>query len=102
MDHIVQFAVSIDDNAITQRVTDAAEKKIIDDLKQQVANRLFQSDYYRGNADPERNPLSEYSKRLVENFLTEYKDAIITNASQILADKLARSKAGKEIFKDLT
>ena len=33
MEHIVQFAVGIDDEAITNRVSEHAEKEIIKDLR---------------------------------------------------------------------
>ena len=102
MEHIVQFAVSIDDNAITQYVTKNAEKEIIKDLKQQVANRLFESRYYRSNADPERDPLSEWAKEeIIDAFLEKNKDKIISEAAKELAIKLARTKAGKAILEDL-
>ena len=102
MEHIVQFAVSIDDNAITQYVTKHAEKEIIKDLKQQVANRLFESRYYRGNSDPERDRLNEWAKNeIINTFLDENKDKIISEAAKELAVKLARTKAGKAILEDL-
>ncbi len=102
MEHIVQFAVSIDDDAITQYVTKNAEKEIIKDLKQQVANRLFESRYYRGNSDPERDPLNEWAKNeIINTFLDENKDKIISEAAKELAVKLARTKAGKAILEDL-
>ena len=102
MEHIVQFAVSIDDNAITEHVTKNAEKEIIKDLKQQVANRLFESGYYRSNADPERDPLNEWAKNeIINTFLDENKDKIISEAAKELAVKLARTKAGKAILEDL-
>lgn len=101
MEHIVQFAVSIDDNAIVQHVTEHAEKEIIKDLKQQVANKIFKAYYYRTNADPEKDPLSEFAKDIICNMLEEHKDTITTKAAEILADRLARTKAGKVIFENL-
>lgn len=102
MEHIVQFAISIDDAAITARVSENAEKEIIKDLKQQVANKLFESrSYYKKNADPKNDPLSEFTKEIIYAFLEENKNAIIENASKMLAEKLARTKAGKEILGDL-
>ena len=102
MEHIVQFAVSIDDSAITRYVTKNAEKEIIKDLKQQVTNRLFESRYYRGDSDPERDPLSEWAKeKIINTFLDENKDKIISEAAKELAVKLSRTKAGKAILEEL-
>lgn len=40
-------------------------------------------------------------KERIDVILEENKDLILSEASKILADKLARSKAGKEILQDL-
>ena len=101
MEHIVQFAISIDDAAITARVSENAEREIIKDLKQQVANKLFKSRYYSQNVDPKNDPLSQFAENIVYTFLEDNKSAIIENASKMLAEKLARTKAGKEILGNL-
>ena len=102
MEHIVQFAVSIDDHAITEHVTKNAENEIIKDLKQQVTNKMFNSRYYRCNADPEKDPLSEWAKKeIIDAFLENNKEQIISEAAKALAEKLARSKAGKSILENL-
>lgn len=103
MEHIVQFAISIDDDTITNLVTENAEKEIIKDLKQQVTNKLFESrSYYKRNADPESgDPLSDYAQRIVEDLLEQHKEIILDKAAMHLADKLARSKKGKEILDNL-
>lgn len=95
MEHIVQFAVGIDDNAIAQRVEESAEKQIIKDIKQDVMNKIFQS-YYRNSDATRKDPLSDFSKGLVESFLNEHKDEILDKAAMHLADKLSRTKAAKE------
>lgn len=99
MEHIVQFAIGIDDEGITKRVAETAEKTILKELKQEVANKIFESAYYRDKADPERDPLSYFSKSIVENMLEENKEYILDKASKLLAEKLVRSKAGKELLK---
>ena len=101
MEHIVQFAIGIDDDTIVKKVSENAEKEIIKNLQQQVSNKLFESCYWNKDADPKRDPLSDYSKYLVENFLEQHKTEILEKAAAHLADKLARSKKGKEIFNNL-
>jgi hypothetical protein len=96
MEHIVQFAIGIDDEGIKERITENAEKQIIKDIEQQVRNKLFEPFYYR-DAD-EKSPLSDYSKRLIESFLEKHKEEIIEKAAVHLAEKLARSKAGKALL----
>jgi len=101
MDHIVQFAISIDDDRIKQSVEQNAEKQIIKDLKQNVLNNLLTSRYYHGNATPD-DPLSSVSETIIRQVFKEHEEQIIDKAAKLLADKLARSKSGKAILEDLT
>lgn len=101
MEHIVQFAIGIDDDRITQAVENNAEKEIIKQIKQSVVNRLFSNTYYCQNANPQSDNLSAFSKKIVTELFAENRDAIINRAAEILADKLAKSKAGKAILEDM-
>ncbi len=96
MEHIVQFAISIDDQTIANRIMENAEKQIIKEIERQVRNSLF-GHYYGRDAD-EKSELNEYSKRIVESFLTTHKDEILEKAAVHLADKLVKTKAGKALL----
>lgn len=95
MEHIVQFAVGIDDKAIVENVTKHAEETITKELTQQVRNRLFESSYYNKNAT-EKDPLNAYAERLLTKWLDDHKEEIVDKAAKLLADKLSRTKAVKE------
>lgn len=97
MEHIVQFAIGIDDEGIKKRITEQAEKQIIGNIEQSVRNKLFVSNYYGGNAN-EKSPLSAFSERLIENFLEKHKDEILEKTAIHLAGKLVRTKAAKAIL----
>ena len=101
MEHIIQFAVGIDDNAIRDSVTKNAEKQIIQSIERQVRNRLFESNYYGRDAD-EKSRLNGYSEKIIENFFEKHKAEIIEKAAVHLADKLARTKAGKALLGEMT
>ena len=100
MEHIVQFAISIDDQTIAEKIEKNAEKEIIKHIEQQVRNGLFEH-YYSRDAD-EKSGLNAYSQSIVENFLKKHKDEIVEKAAAFLAEKLVRTKAGKEALKVLT
>ena len=100
MEHVIQFAVGIDDDRIVNLVEANASKQIIGELKQQVANRIFSANYYDKNADPSRDQLSEASVQIVSDFLKANKDTIVERASEILADKMFKSKTIREKIKD--
>lgn len=104
MEHVLHIGVSVDDDAIVRRVEAAAEKKIIEDLRYEVARVMLQRT--RGFLNPEDLDSSyggrfnlvftEYAKSIMDGFLAEHKDEIINAAGEALAEKMARTKAVKE------
>lgn len=101
MEHIVQFAISIDDNAIKKRVVEAAEREIISDIKQQVLNQIFESrSYYRKDATP-NDPMQLWVKDLIIESLKEEEKGIVLAAAKILADRLPRTKAFKSLLEKM-
>lgn len=99
MEHIVQFGIGIDDDAIREIVMKKAEKSIVEDLKKdirsEVVHQIFEydSDWY----GKERNiGLQDWVKDLVVKTLDDNKDQIIEMASEKLSDKMSRTKAIKE------
>ena len=100
MDHIIQFAIGIDDDRIVKLVEDNASKQIIGDLKQQVANRIFSAYYCWQNANPSTDKLSDLSVQIVSDFLKDNKDVIVERASELLADKMLKSKTMRDKIKD--
>lgn len=100
MEHIIQFAIGIDDDRIVKLVEDNASKQIIRDIKQQIANRIFSAHYSGQNANPSRDKLSTASEGIVSDFLKDNKDVIVERASEMLADRIFRSKIMRDKIKD--
>lgn len=97
MEHILQFAVNIDDDAIVKYIYEKAEKTITDELKKKVENAMFYKNFY---GEPTKT-LSDWSASFLESFLENHKAEIIELAGKHLAEKLAKTKAAKEILGDL-
>ena len=100
MEHIVQFGIGIDDEAIRKIVMEKAEKSILDDLKKQIRtdidNQIFVIDRgWYGNGC-KRVGLQDWVNDLVVKLLEDHKTEIIERASEKLADKMSRTKAFKE------
>ena len=96
MEHIVQFAIGIDDNAIRQRVEQSAEKTIIQQLTNDIKKTFYETDYY---GRPSNTP-SEFILEKIELFLKDNRDDILEMAADKIAERLARSKRGKEILEN--
>ena len=94
MEHIVQFAIGIDDEAIRKRIEEHSVENIEKELKQYVVNRIFHT--YRSNADPENDPISEFAKNIIKEAMNGYRDEIIQRAAELLVDSYKRTKAWKE------
>ena len=89
MEHIVQFALGIDDAAIKANVEKNAEQAVINDIKESVRHELNRAGHWGMSK-------SDFAGSCLEKYLESIKDEIIDAASERLADKLIRTKAGKE------
>lgn len=93
MEHIVQFAIGIDDEAIRNRVVDTAEKVIIDNIANDVKLMMFARDGWSGKPSTNFNVKME---KKIDELVQSNRDEIVDRAAVYLADKLARSKAVRE------
>ena len=100
MEHIVQFGIGIDDEAIRKIVMEKAEKSILNDLKKEIRtdidNQIFVIDRGWSGKDYKKVDLQDWVKDLVVKLLEDHKTEIIERASERLADKMSRTKAFKE------
>lgn len=101
MEHIVQFAVGIDDNAIVNKIEEYATKTITSELKQGIADKMFERrDCFGKHANPDRDPLSQQSLALISEFLNEHRDVIIQKAADALATKMMSSRTVRDKLKE--
>lgn len=101
MEHIIQMAISVEDEKIVERVEKTAENQIIQTLTDRVENIISEKRGWYVNGERDYAPLKNMVQEQVEKILNENKDLVLSEASKILADKLSRSKAGKEILQGL-
>ena len=105
MEHIVQFAIGIDDEKIINKVYDTAEQQIISDIQRVVMNRLFDTpNYYsspKRDANPKKDPMSDFAKEVIGEVLLQYKDEIIEKTARYLTDRVASRKAFKDMVNQI-
>ena len=103
MEHIFQIGINVDDDAIVAGVKANAEKEVIKLITAKVEECIYQKSggYYSRIDKKDLTPLRNIIEKKVDAVLTENKDYILSTASKILADRLARSKAGKAILENL-
>lgn len=90
MEHIVQFAIGIDDEAIKKRIEQTAEMQIVDGIKEDISDKVFR----KGRWD--ETQLQNWVKDLVVDAVLEHKDDIIREAASMLCEYMKRTKAVKE------
>lgn len=106
MEHILQFAVDIDDQKIINAVESNGVKQIIDGIKIDILNRIFSKGYYNSSAittdskgniklSPEAG-LSSFAKNIVQDAIDELKPEIINAAADKLVESYKRTKAWKD------
>lgn len=96
MEHILQFAIDIDDSQIKKLIKEGAVKKIIEDIDKDLRNEMFESNYYGASAR-----LSSQAERIIRDFLEENKDEILQIVADKIYEKTVRTKKIQEIKKAL-
>ena len=91
MEHIVQFAICIDDEAIRNRIEQTAEKQIIDSIREDISDRIFRETTWAKNS-----VLQNWVKDIVVEAVLEHKDDIIKSAAMELCEYMKRTKAVRE------
>lgn len=94
MEHIVQFAIGLDDNAIRERIEKRAEEHILKELTQDTKAVIYKRNAYSNSFSNE--PTLFFNDKL-DAFFKENEDKIIKMAAERLADRLSRTKKAKEI-----
>lgn len=92
MEHIVQFAIGIDDEAIRKRVIESAYNDVVKQLMDE-AKREVGLTGYRYNTSENWRCLIDGA---LKDYLEENKSLVIGLAATKLADSYKRSKAFKE------
>lgn len=100
MEHIVQFAIGIDDEAIKKKIEESAEKQIIDKFYKDFVDSVA-IDWHGDFKNNTRlsNGFRSMARQAVETVIDEYKNTIIEETAKILADRLLKTKAAKEMLK---
>lgn len=91
MEHVMNIAISIDDEGIEQKATDYCVKKLYEDMK----GKLLNDGYYQ------RGALTGAAEDIVTKWLDDHKDEIITQTATLVAEKISRRKAFKEKVGDV-
>lgn len=86
MEHILQFAINIDDKTIEERVYETASKQLTDALKEQI---YVSKNYYN-------HGFTDEATRVIKEVVESYKPEIIEMAAKTLADSILKSKRQKE------
>lgn len=92
VEHVMQIAVSVDDDAIKKAAIEAATKE----LKSDITKCYFTSNSYYSTYKQPTSELNDIVAKLVTEMLVENKELILTEVINKASDKLARSKVVKE------
>ena len=93
----VPVVIGVDEEAIAREIKENVEAQVVAKILDEIKKQMYKSSYYYGRSeydDPE--PLKNMIKTEIQKQLDGHQDLIIKEAAEILADKLARTKAVKE------
>lgn len=96
MEHIVQFAIGIDDKAIQKRIEDNAYNDVVEKLTAQAEKNLPRKSSMTVGSINWRYLMEEE----LSSFAERHKDEIIEAAAEKLVESFKRTKAFKEHMAD--
>lgn len=94
MEHIVHFGISIDDEAIAERIMVNAEKIIVQKIQQKVERAIFAPTFGKTHLNIE-------AEDILMKWLDDNKEKILELASEALANKMARTKAVRTAIENI-
>lgn len=100
MEHIVQFAIGIDDDKIRETLERAAVNDIEQSIKKDVLNKILYT-YLHRDANFQEDPLSSFTEKILRDLFEGWKDQIIQKAGELLCDYLKRTKAVKDLVEEV-
>lgn len=88
MEHLIQFTVSIDDDAIINKVVEQATKQVVSEMTKECRKELgLDCSYYRQ---------STFIEKVVDPIIKDFKEPIVKQAAKQLAEKASRQKWYRE------
>lgn len=91
MEHILQFAINIDDDTIKKNIEAKAEKQIIDQLAINVKSSIVNK----------WGSLTSVAETTIRDVMEEHKDEIIKLAADSVAESIKRSKKYREALANI-
>lgn len=95
MEHILQFGVSIDDEAIKKSVIDNVTRNVSEKLEEDIDKILQGNPYSYWNR---KDAIEERIRNITGEFCEEHKEEIIDKCAVLLCEKLIRTKKVKEML----
>lgn len=92
MEHIVQFAIDIDDETIRNRIEEHAYSDVLNKLTKNAVDSVFS----HSSAYTRDIMWEGLMGEALQSFLEERKDEIIDKAANMLADRFQRTKKYRE------
>lgn len=93
---IINIPLTIDDELWASALARDYESKVTERLTAEVRKAICDHDVYKD----QRRGMAAWVGDKIDDILKEYKDEIIDAAAEKLAERLARTKRGKEILNE--
>lgn len=102
MNHIITFSFDFNDEEVKKALEEQAKDEVIASIKADVLKEFESHDeshYYYGKSA--KDGLRCWIVNFLDNYIQEWKDEIIDAAADKLAERLSRTKRGKELLAHL-
>lgn len=102
MQHVITVAFDFDDKTIQKIVESGAEKKIVEEIKDMLLQKIYRSrSWSNKKIDPNCDPFSEWTESIIRDLFNENREEIMNRAAKLVADSVKKSKYYKDGIADI-
>lgn len=100
-EHIINFAFTFDDDAVSERIIEKVEDVIFGKIYENVEKVICGKNCYGRIDKYNLEPLRGIITKSVEKYFEENKDLLLEQSTNMLVEKMIRTKAYREAMNDL-
>ena len=97
----VPVTIGVDEERIAKEIENDVKYQVIEKIFEEIKKTIYATNYYGKIDEKDITPLRKMVEAKVAEVISDKQDLIIEKASELLAEKMYKSKACKEAIKNV-
>lgn len=97
----VPVTIGVDEEKIAKEIENDVKSQVVEKIFEEIKKTIYATNYYGKIDEKDSTPLRKMVETKISEVVSDKQDLIIEKASEILAEKMYKSKACKEAIKNV-